>query len=299
MNKKQLLTLCILFLAIASLAIFQRYVDGNTYTPKTEKMVSFSTGMIDKIILTSADKEKITLTKTGNVWEITTPLTAKADNKKISDLLTLTKDIELTNVVSTNKDKYAQFQVNETGTHVELFQNNEKKLGFFVGKIAEDYAHSYLRKDTEEKTYLAKGLLQSTFGAPLLSLRDTSITKLSSEDLQEIIVKTPTKKSTLSKKEGKWIHDGKKDLTDENIKNILTPLMNLQASSIKTGKEKEREEILANQDVKIFMRRSNQDLKSIVLYLKKGENTLLLVQEESQDIYEISPSLLQDLEKLL
>ncbi|MFN7160881.1 MAG: DUF4340 domain-containing protein [Candidatus Gracilibacteria bacterium] len=298
MSKKQLVVLTLLFIAIVSVAVFQKYVDNASYSPKNEKFLSVNTGLVDRVTLTMPSKEIITLSKTGTNWDITTPINSRADNEKVNTILNEAKNIVTTGTISTNKDKFDEFQVNEKGTHVEFFQNNEKKAGFYIGKISDDYVHTYARKDTEDTTYLAKGILQGSFQTPLVTLRDKTVTKLKPEEVSEIIFKSDTDKLTLSNTNNVWSSTPKSDVANEIIQSTVMALLSINAENILENSPIKREDLLSSADLKLFIRRTNPDLKSVVLYLKSQDSKLYAAEESSQNIFELNSILKDEITKV-
>lgn len=298
MSKKQLLILTLLFVAIVALAFIQKYIDNASYSPKNEKLLAINTGLVDKITLTMPSKEIITLNKTGSNWDITTPLISRADNEKVNEILESTKNLTTTGLISSNKDKFDEFEVNEKGTHVELFQNNEKKTGFFVGKISDDYVHTYVRKDAEDTTYLAKGILQSNFQTPLISLRDKTVTKLKPEEVSEIIFKSDTNKLTLTNNNSTWSTDPKTDIPNNVLQSTITTLLSINAENILEDTQIKREDLIASSDIKLFIRRTNSDLKSTVLYLKSQDGKLYATEESSQSVFELNSVIKDEIAKV-
>lgn len=298
MSKKQILILTCLFVAIVALAFIQKYVDNMSYSQKNEQFLSVNTGLVDKINLIFPDQTAITMTKTGNNWDIIAPVSAKADNEKVQELLDNAKNIVTTGIISTNKEKAAEFEVNAKGTHVEFYQNNEKKTGFFVGKISDDYTHTYIRNDMADTTYLAKGILQSNFQLPLLSLRDKTITKLKPEEVAEIILKSDTNKLTLSNQNNIWESTPKTDATNETLQSVVTSLLSINAENIPTSAPIKRENLMSKADIKLFIRRTNADLKSTILYIKSQDGKTYAAEESSTDIYELNSTIKEDIGKI-
>jgi len=299
MSKKQLILLLILFVSITSLAFYQRQVDSKRTTPTVEKFSETSVAQTDKIQISKNNSPATILQKTGSNWNIISPITAEADQEKINDILTRTKTLEKGDQISDKKEKFSQFNVDEHGSHVEFFQNNKKILGFYVGKMSDDYVSTFIRNDTEDTVYLTKGILESVFSQDAEALRNKMVVQVNEADVAEVLLKKEDKKRSFIQKNATWESTPASALSQNAIKEKIRTLLQIRAASFPLKDHPTHEDMLKNFDIKVFIKRTNSDLKSTVLYIKKDSSATYGILEDKQDVFTLDSSLIQTITDIL
>lgn len=295
MNKKQLFTLLTLFLLIASLAFIQKSFtstyDNNTTIPITTSSLS----LVDTVRITQKDVHTI-LQKQGTQWVLTSPSASNADSKKVEDLLGRVKLLTKAEEVTRNKEKWDLYGVGETGLHIELLEHNKKVFGYILGKVSEDYASVYIRQDEDTTVYKSKGILRDEFTAESAFFKSKELTNFSEKDIAEIIIKKGTKKISLLYNGTTW-ESTPKSKENAPINSIVSLLSHLQLDSFtQTGPQ--AEDIQTNPTYKVFLSRSNKDLKSTIIYLQKDNSTLYGCIEGSSEVFILDVNTASMLDKL-
>jgi len=155
--------------------------------------------------------------------------TAVADNLLSSLKDAGEADLE---VVSENKDKKNEFQTDQSGIQVKLFQGEDEVKNFIIGKIGPDFNSSYISKPDTDKTYLLKVNLFSPFNQA--EWRDKIIFFSDKEKITRIRFQYPTREFTIEKKDDKWQGTIPYGFTVslEKIEEILNIMSELDAVSI-------------------------------------------------------------------
>ena len=93
-----------------------------------------------------------------------------ADDGKVGLALDRVVDLVGTSIVSKNPQKHIQFEVNNIGVQVRLFDAAGKGLAhFYIGKPGPDFTSSYVRKEGEDVVYLTPASLRGIFATDLES----------------------------------------------------------------------------------------------------------------------------------
>src|SRR5205807_1044997 len=104
------------------------------------------------------------LTKSGSDWKITKPIQQPADGQIVDGMLASLKELKLEDVISTNKSKQGIYQVDTSGTRVQVWTTGDKPaLALVVGKASSDWTHTYVRRADEDRVYSADGVLSYNF----------------------------------------------------------------------------------------------------------------------------------------
>lgn len=295
MNKKQFLLLLALLLIIASLAFVQKNLDMGSYRTKEVVLTSSSLSLVDTIRITQREKNTI-LQKQGGVWMLTSPSTSSADTKKVEDLLGRIKLLTKSEIVTTNKDTWDVYGVDATGLRIELLENNKKVFGYVLGKVSEDYTSVYLRQDDENTVYRSKGLLRDEFTVDSSFFRSKELTNFSEKDIAEIIVKKGNKKINITHNGAAW-ESVPKSKESASVPTLGSLLLQLRILSFPTNGPIAAE-IQTSPEYKIFLSRSNKDLKSIIFYVKRDGGTLYGSLEGSTEVFTLDLNTASMLDKL-
>lgn len=88
----------------------------------------------------------------------------KADTRRVENAINSLFNLEKGVVVSENPEKFDLYQAGKLGLSLKIYDSNSNELAsLIVGKTGGDFTSTYVRKDGENKLYLAKGLLMGVF----------------------------------------------------------------------------------------------------------------------------------------
>lgn len=231
MSKKNLILGGILILLVALAYIYQG--PFKKWQASSAKPANFLAGIdtdkISKIEIISAGKTTA-IEKSGDKWKIAGTKDFYAKSEDLNQVLTQIKEAGKAGieVVSENKDKKAEFEADESsGTSVKLYEGEQEKASFIVGKISNDFMSNYVAKTGDDKTYLVKANLNNYFMRE--DWRDTLISKADKALIKKIRLQYPGREFTLEFKDDKWFiaklknTEAKKEKVDELL-NILSDL---------------------------------------------------------------------------
>ena len=292
-------TLVVIFIILVALLFVQKKAEQEQYVINEHTFITTSLGDVDKITLRNEKNEMITLSKLGGAWNLTTPMSAGADQAVVENLIDQMKNMKVASSISNNPNKFADYQVEEgKSIHVELFANNQKKEGFFVGKISgRDYSSTYMRKDSDNDVFSIQGMAGQSFSMPVINFRNKTIVSAEDSDISQIIVKSPKDKVTLDMKENAWISTDK-NIAKDQINPITTTLKHITA--IDYPKDAlNKSDIERDFDYKIFYKRSQKDSTSWIVYLKEKDKKLYGYKEGDDEVFSLEPSTIDSLKKVL
>lgn len=233
MKKNNLILAAILLVLIGLAFAYQGPI--KTWQQQSRQPKNFLSGIdfgkVDKIEIGS--KGATVLLKQGDTWKVGADKKAvgaspSATEQMLSQLKTAqAKPLEL---VSTNKERKAEFQTDSSGIEVSFYQGDNKTT-IIVGKITADYAGSYISRPEDDSTYrTAQANLQSVFAAD--EWRDLAIFKGGdAAKVQKLRLQFPDRQFVLEKKGEDWF-EGKTKLDKEKIGKIIARMAELSAAKI-------------------------------------------------------------------
>jgi L-fucose mutarotase/ribose pyranase (RbsD/FucU family) len=174
----------ILAVVIAALLIYlgTSKKDKNNYSlPPVEEIKS---GQITDIEVTRG-KETTQIKKQGDVW-VLTDKAYPAEKVKIDNMLKAIEKIQLTALVSENKD-FSRYELDdETGIRVVAKGNGSVLRSVDVGKTAPTYNHTFVKLAEDPKVYEAKGDFKPHFEKTVDQLRDKVVLPLKIETVDKM-----------------------------------------------------------------------------------------------------------------
>ena len=172
---------------------------------------------IDKVsaikILTKA-KNEVDLIKSDGSWQIKLGNSkfGKADDEKIVSAIDQIAIIKPSNLVSTNKEQYNEYQVDTSGVRVRVFEGDKLTLDIILGKFSyksQREMYTYIRLTDAAEVYSVEGLLDITFNRQPEFWRYDVIIDSDPEDWTKLTYTYPGDSSfTLELKENGWFLDG-------------------------------------------------------------------------------------------
>ncbi|MBL4655280.1 MAG: DUF4340 domain-containing protein [Bacteroidia bacterium] len=172
---------------------------------------------IDKVsaikILTKA-KNEVDLIKSDGSWQIKLGNSkfGKADDEKIVSAIDQIAIIKPSNLVSTDKEQYNEYQVDTSGVRVRVFEGDKLTLDIILGKFSyksQREMYTYIRLTDAAEVYSVEGLLDITFNRQPEFWRYDVIIDSDPEDWTKLTYTYPGDSSfTLELKENGWFLDG-------------------------------------------------------------------------------------------
>jgi len=189
----RLVLLAVVFVVLLGLWGFQRHQQGKIVESKPAVTVTLDPDKVTKVHIKKTDSD-VELVKAGGDWKLTKPVQQPADSQTIQGMLSSLKELKLEDVISTKKDKFGTYQVDSTGTQVEVWQGDKSVLSVVVGKSSSDWTHTYVRRPNEDRVYRAEGVLTYNFNRRPDDWRDKTILKLEEPSIKRIVLEYPKEK---------------------------------------------------------------------------------------------------------
>lgn len=183
-NTLVLIGLFLLLLVIAFLVLQK---------PGEQSATSTSVGLVFTIDSLSVDKMEVKipsfalmLEKRGAEWFITQPVNYKADQDFIGQAIHQIKNLEMKSIVSSKPEKQSAFRVDSSGIQIKLYEKGVETASLVIGKAAENYIESYVRRLNSDDILLVEGIFGYTYNRPMSVWRDRTIYTTQKENIKEV-----------------------------------------------------------------------------------------------------------------
>jgi hypothetical protein len=241
------LYLLIVFVALILLFVFVKFFQS-VRTEKTLKVeiVQIDTTKVNKILLYPASEkgQEVIFTKEGKEWKVSDGKISKETEKgALKNILTQLQGIRANRLVSRTKDKWAEYQVNDSlATRVKVFEGSKEKLNLYIGKFTYQQANdpygrggvigtSYVRLADEKEIYAVDGFLTFSFNLGFNKWRNQSFINYNKADITKLTFRYPGDSSFVAQLvDKKWMVNGQ-PVDSTTLVGYISSLSNKKAST--------------------------------------------------------------------
>jgi len=247
-------TLIIILVALAGVFVLVRVFR----TPALERnmrkeLVSVDTAKVDQIKLwVAGEEQELIFKKENSRWGLEKAGTKyNIEQGSATGMLGYLAKMVPQKVVTRKKDKWNDYQVGDTSTHVQAMIGKDVVADLYIGRIGFNQnpaqmqqqspygngfagAYTFVRLGDEDEVYTVDGFLESTFSRSLNDWRDKSLLRLKKDMITKLTFVYPDSGFVLQKNDKKWmIADQPAD--SNKVKTYLGSLEYKNASSFADG----------------------------------------------------------------
>jgi len=206
-----LVFLIILVLTYAFMEFF-----GNTGRSKSlkENLVAIDTLQVTRIRITKR-LELTILEKENGRWTVNeaSGTSYSAESGKIHNSLSVIQTVKPSRVVTKDPNKWVDFQVDTSGTRIEIFEGDNKSLDIVLGRFGmqgQQKFHTYVRLFKDNEVYAADNFMGFSFPSDAASYRNQLLTDFKSDSIFSVNLLYSGDSSVHLEKtiEGKWLING-------------------------------------------------------------------------------------------
>lgn len=183
MNPRTTGLLAVVLLVLGGIAFFmEQQREASKAAPSDQIFTDLVIAEVDRIEIT---KQNLTarLEKRSGTWIAVDEGEKPADTKAVDALLADLGQLVSTDLVSTNADNHAVYEVDDTGIVVKLAQRGREVAAFIVGKPGPDYNSSYVRPLEKDETYRVPVYLRTKVDRGAQSWRNKTLLDLPQDEV--------------------------------------------------------------------------------------------------------------------
>lgn len=211
---------------------------GNVSNGLKSKVLNFETSNIDHIKIDESGGKDFAFKKEGRNWQVRrtgSDQWYKADTNAVYSSLDQLNDLMPQAIVTRDTAQFIRYQVDTSGTRVNLMHGTKQVAGIVIGKFAYSggsSANSYVRPINTKTVFSVNGFLSSNFKRTLDEWRDKRIWQLNRNRIKQIDMEYPADSSfsIISAGPNQWTY--KSDtLKSDAVSNMIDRLASLNADS--------------------------------------------------------------------
>ena len=217
MNKKTGIAFVVFVgLALIALAARRQPEKGERTADQPKPISALETSQFDTLEVTKGGATTV-IKSDGGKYKVTAPVAYPADEATAKAAFEGLGKLRLADIVTDNKAKQAEFEVDDKGVHVVAKKGDKAVADFVVGKAVG--SGTMVRPSGKDEIWQASGVNRYIFDKGVVDWRDKSITTFTAADAERVDVTTRDGAKIAVKKSGtKQGAEDKWEVVDSSVK---------------------------------------------------------------------------------
>ena len=237
-NIRLIAVLVILVVVYAGLKLFKNTGRSKSFR---EELVVIDTSKVDKILI-SKSGSSFEVSKENEQWKVTiagnkkVDATASSVNNALSSLLRIKPD----RIATKDPEKWVDYQVDSSGTRVQVFENNASTLDLILGRFGvhgQQQFHTFVRLFEDDEVYAANDFMGISFPSDPKGFRNSRFLQITSDSITQVTFNYPGDSAfILNKSMDQW-YIGNNQADSAMTASFLSGLRYLNGSDFVDGVE--------------------------------------------------------------
>jgi hypothetical protein len=199
-----------------------------------EELVVIDTTRVDRIVITKSG-QSFEVTRTDNQWLVSIPGNRKVDatsssvNNALGSLLRIKPD----RIATRDPEKWVDYQVDSSGTRVQVFENNATVLDLILGRFGihgQQQFHTFVRLSQDDEVYAANDFMGISFPSEPKGFRNSRFLQITSDSITQVTFNYPADSAFILKKTADQWYIGNDQADSAKVATFLSGLRYMNGS---------------------------------------------------------------------
>ena len=219
--KRLIIPAIVLIVAVLIWVLQSSYEKKRISGETVENFLELNQENVNKMAVYSG-ADSLIFIKENNNWFLQGEKPQLADGMVMNNVLDAAQSLTVGKVFSENPSLQFSFQVDTVnGTRVEFYDGEQMQSSIIIGKLTQDYTHTYVRRPASNEVYIADGVLTYTFKRKKAQWLDKTIFSIDPETIDNIEILHEKKSYKLWRVDEGW-YIAKKPYKDSIIADTST-----------------------------------------------------------------------------
>jgi hypothetical protein len=200
---RSLLILLVIAIAVGWFAYRDYQRPPGTDSPERDKVFAVEADQIDAITVRSEAGGETRLQKSGEGWQIVSPITAPSDTGAVSGLTSNLSSLEIQRVVDESPPDLAEYGLDSPRVQVS-FTSQGTEHTLLMGNRTPPGTDIYAKRDSDDAVFLVASYLESSFDRSTFDLRDKAVLNVDREALDAVEIVTAGRTIRFVRPAGEW-----------------------------------------------------------------------------------------------
>jgi hypothetical protein len=179
--------------------------------------------------------ESFQVVKDGGSWSVSisdnknVEATASSVRNALGTLLSIQPD----RIATRDPDKWSEYQVDTTGTRVQIFEGDKNTLDLIIGRFGvqgQRQFYTFVRLEGDDEVYAANDFMGISFPSEPKSFRNSRFLQMETDSIYQIIFKYPADSSyILTRRDSVW-YIGSQPADSASVAGYLSDLRYISSS---------------------------------------------------------------------
>jgi len=217
--------LVILLLVYVSLKVFRNTSRSKSFR---QELVQIDTSQVSKLVISKSGKFFQVMKDDGS-WKVsisdnkTVDATASSVKNALGTLLSIQPD----RIATRDPGKWSEYQVDTTGTRVQVFEGNNNTLDLIIGRFGvqgQRQFHTFVRLEGDDEVYAANNFMGISFPSEPKSFRNSRFLQVETDSIVQITFQYPADSSYILTKRNSIWYIGSQSVDSASVANYLSDL---------------------------------------------------------------------------
>jgi hypothetical protein len=171
------------------------------------KVFAVKADAIDEITVKSAAGERTSLRKAGGSWQITSPVSAPADEAEVAGIVSGLAMVDITRTVDENPADLGQYGLAEPRVEVAFRAGGAAQQRLLIGDKTATSGDLYAKLPGQKKVFLISGSYDASFNRGTFDLRQKTVIAFDRDKVDRLTLKSKDAEVELRRAAGEWTID--------------------------------------------------------------------------------------------
>jgi hypothetical protein len=171
--------------------------------PARDRVFAVEADQIETITVRSEGGEETRLQKSGDTWQIVSPIAAPSDAGTVSSLTSNLSSLEIQRVVDESPPDLGEYGLDSPRVQV-AFTSGGTEHALLLGNRTPPGTDLYAKRASDDTVFLVASYLESTFDRSTFDLRDKAVLNVERDTIDALEVATAGRTLRFARPAGEW-----------------------------------------------------------------------------------------------
>ena len=174
-------------------------------TTKEKVFAALESDKIEEIKVSAASGEATTLKKDSGAWQVTQPITVKADDSEVSGITSALSSVEMTRVIDENPSSLNDYGLSNPRIQLEFKASGDKEYRKLrIGEKSPTGGDMFAMRNDEKRVFLIPAFQESTLNKSTFDLREKTLLTFDRDKVDAVDIAGGGKRTAFAKQGTDW-----------------------------------------------------------------------------------------------
>ena len=178
---------------------------GDTGKKQEKVFTALEADKVEEIKVSLASGEVTSLKKDNGAWQMTQPITVKADDTEVSGITSALSSVEMTRVIDENPANLVDYGLSNPRIQLDFKATGDKDYRkLLIGEKSPTGSDLFAKRNDEKRVFLIPAFQESTLNKSTFDLREKTLLKFDREKVDGIDIAAAGKTTAFAKQGTDW-----------------------------------------------------------------------------------------------